>query len=190
MRGQFQWVSLGVELPVQLVLIPGVVRGSMIGNGVITLIPTALWIGSIHVEEPGKQGLIWPAICLDLFGNILLVFVQRPSPWLAKRLPAFIKEKLEFFPGTNIEHRIERTNAFVTLVFGSCVLGLLYQSNVEFGINAFFGKAVLGLIQAFVFNWIYFEIDSFNLHTHAIRRHVFSGEQSPSPTRLKTDTIC
>jgi low temperature requirement protein LtrA len=148
----------------------------MIGNGVITLIPAALWIGSIHVQEPGRQGLIWPALAFDLFGNILMVFVQRPSPWVAKHIPARIREKLEFFPGTNIEHRIERTNAFVTLVFGSCVLGLLYQSDVEFGINAFFGKAVLGLVQAFVFNWIYFEIDSFNLHTHAIRRHVFSGK--------------
>lgn len=153
------------------------VRGSMIGNGVVSLIPAALWIGSIHVEEPAKQGLIWPAIVLDLFGNIIMVFVQRPGPLMAKLLPEKVKQSLEFFPGTNIEHRIERTNAFVTLVFGSCVLGLLYQSNVEMGINAFFGKAVLGLIQAFVFNWLYFEIDSFNLHTHAIRRHVVSGKQ-------------
>jgi low temperature requirement protein LtrA len=151
------------------------VRGSMIGNGLLTVVPAALWIGSIHVEEPAKQGLIWPAITLDLFGNILLIFVQRPGPWLAKHLPQRLKNSFEFFPGTNIEHRIERTNAFVTLVFGSCVLGLLYQSNVEMGINAFFGKAVLGLIQAFIFNWLYFEIDSFNLHTHAIRRHVVSA---------------
>lgn len=151
------------------------VRGSMIGNGVISLMPAALWIGSIHVEEPAKQGLIWVAIILDLFGHFIMIFIQRPGPTMTKLLPKKINESLEFFPGTNIEHRIERTNAFVTLVFGSCVLGLLYQSNVEMGINAFFGKAVLGLIQAFVFNWIYFEIDSFNLHTHAIRRHVFSA---------------
>jgi low temperature requirement protein LtrA len=174
MRGLCRWVSTHVQNLVGM-LTPGVVRGSMIASGMLTLIPAALWIGSIHVEEPGKQGLIWPAIAFDLFGHILLMFVQRPGPRLSKFIPAYVKEKFEFFPGTNIEHRIERTNAFVTLVFGSCVLGLLYQSSVEFGINAFFGKAVLGLIQAFVFNWIYFEIDSFNLHTHAIRRHVFSA---------------
>ena len=166
------------------------IRGSMIGNGTITLIPAALWIGSIHVEEPARQGLIWPAIVFDLFGNILLIFVQRPGPKLAKMIPRRLAERFEFFPGTNIEHRIERTNAFVTLVFGSCVLGLLYQSNVEFGINAFFGKAVLGLVQAFVFNWIYFEIDSFNLHTHAIRRHVFSGKShSPLPILPGSTTL-
>ncbi|KAF2826183.1 hypothetical protein CC86DRAFT_25909 [Ophiobolus disseminans] len=151
------------------------IRGSMVANGIVTLIPAALWIGSIHVGEPGKQGLIWPAMFFDIFGSGLLILVQRPSAKMAKILPKGLSERFEFFPGTNIEHRIERTNAFVTLVFGSCVLGLLYQSNVAFGINAFFGKAVLGLVQAFVFNWIYFEIDSFNLHTHAIRRHVVSA---------------
>ena len=159
-------------------LIP-MVRGSLIGDGILMLIPAALWIGSIHVQEHWKQALIWLAILFDLFGHFFLVFLQRPGNFINKILPARIKESLEFFPGMNIEHRIERTNAFVTLVFGSCVLGLLYQSNVVMGVNAFFGKAVLGLIQAFVFNWIYFEIDSWNLHAHAIRRHVISGQYCP-----------
>ncbi|ORY18017.1 bacterial low temperature requirement A protein-domain-containing protein [Clohesyomyces aquaticus] len=151
------------------------VRGSMIAHGTMSLIPAALWIGSIHVKEPGRQALIWPAVALDIFGQSLLVIFQRGTSWMPSRVRAYTKKAFEFFPATNIEHRIERTNAFVTLVFGSCVLGLLYQSNVPFGINAFFGKAVLGLIQAFTFNWLYFEIDSFNLHTHAIRRHVVSA---------------
>jgi hypothetical protein len=43
------------------------------------------------------------------------------------------------------------------------------------GINAFFGKAILGLIQAFVFNWLYFEVDGSNLSKHAIRRHKLSA---------------
>ncbi|KAF1357515.1 hypothetical protein EJ07DRAFT_157520 [Lizonia empirigonia] len=153
-------------------LIP-MVRAAMIGNGIIALVPAALWIGSIPVEEPGRQGLIWTAIAFDLFGGFIA--------W---------RERLEFFPGTNIEHGIERTNAFVTLVFGSCVLGILYQSSASMGVNAFFGKAVLGLIQAFTFNWIYFEIDSFNLHTHAIRRHIISGKSStPSSVRHNTNPL-
>lgn len=155
-------------------LIP-MIRASMIGNGIIALIPVALWIGSIHIGEPGRQGLIWTAILFDLFGGFLTITLQRPGV-IQRKIPASWRERLEFFPGTNIEHRIERTNAFVTLVFGSCVLGILYQSSAHMGVNAFFGKAVLGLIQAFTFNWIYFEIDSFNLHTHAIRRHVVSGK--------------
>jgi low temperature requirement protein LtrA len=123
------------------------VRGSMLGNGIVNLVPAALWIGSIHVDEPAKQGLIWPAIALDLFGNLIMLAIQRPGTYISKKIPRRWKESLEFFPGTNIEHKIERTNAFVTLVFGSCVLGLLYQSSAQMGINAFFGKAVLGLIQ-------------------------------------------
>lgn len=65
-------------------------------------------------------------------------------------------------------------NAFVTLVFGYTVVAILYQSTTN-GISDFFGKATLGLIQAFCFNWIYFEIDSANLTTHAIRRHRISA---------------
>nr|XP_023908612.1 uncharacterized protein LOC112020286 [Quercus suber]POF15566.1 hypothetical protein CFP56_48760 [Quercus suber] len=74
----------------------------------------------------------------------------------------------------NIEHRTERMNAFVTLVFGYTVVAILYQSSVN-GIDDFFGKASLGLIQAFCFNWLYFEIDGANLATHAIRRHKVSA---------------
>ena len=161
------------------------VRAAMTGNAIMTALPAALWIGSIYVEEPGRQALIWPALVLDTCGSTLLVFFSRPEIW-AKRFPralAWAKRHFEFFPGANIEHRIERTGAFVTLVFGSCVLGILYQSTTAFGINAFFGKAVLGLVQAFTFNWIYFEIDSFNLHTHAIRRSVYSGTSPPLPPR-------
>jgi len=60
-------------------------------------------------------------------------------------------------------------NAFVTLVFGYTVVAILYQSTSN-GISAFFGKGVLGLLQAFCFNWLYFEVDGANLHLHAIRR--------------------
>lgn len=45
-------------------------------------------------------------------------------------------------------------------------------------VNAFFGKAVLGLFQAFTFNWIDFDIESFSLYTHAIQHHVWSGKVS------------
>lgn len=65
-------------------------------------------------------------------------------------------------------------NAFVALVFGYTVVAILYQSTVN-GIDDFFGKAAMGLLQAFCFNWIYFEIDGANLTTHAIRRHKMSA---------------
>ena len=151
------------------------VRGSMIYYAIIIVIPSALWIGSVHLGYPRRLALVWVAIFLDLFGPLFMVAFTRFS-W--RRFPNF-KEKLnqwfDFFPAINIEHKTERTNAFVTLVFGYSVVALLYQNKAAFGINAFFGKAVLGLIQAFSFNWIYFEIDAYNIHTHAIRRHVLSS---------------
>lgn len=152
-------------------LIP-MTRPAMLGTALITFLPGALWIGSTAVPEPARQALIWTAIPLDIFGPTILVIIERgrTGPFADRRRQLF-----EFMPGSNIEHKIERTNAFVSLVFGYSVVSLLYQSNVPYGINAFFGKAVLGLIQAFAFNWLYFEVDTFNMHVHAIRRHFISA---------------
>ncbi|KAG8903990.1 hypothetical protein FRC00_014337, partial [Tulasnella sp. 408] len=75
----------------------------------------------------------------------------------------------------NIEHKTERTGAFVSLVFGYSVVSLLYQNSASFGMNAFFGKAILSLIQAYCFNWIYFDVDGSFHHVHAIRRHAISA---------------
>jgi low temperature requirement protein LtrA len=154
-------------------LIP-MVRAAMISTAISTFIPGLIWIGSIHVEEPNRQALIWIAIALDIFGPLFLITFMRSRYWLNEGFRCWSETTFDFLPGQNIEHKIERTNAFVTLVFGYSVVALLYQSAVPFGLNAFFGKAVLGLIQAFTFNWLYFEIDTFNMHTHAIRRHFFS----------------
>ena len=154
------------------------VRGHMIWNTVMILIPNALWIASIQLEYPARLGLIWPAIALDLWGPMSVMlfkrYVERSSPEprpLADKLGPYF----DFIPATNIEHKTERTSAFVTLVFGYSVVALLFQNTAAYGINGFFGKAVLGLIQAFAFNWLYFEIDAWNLHTHAIRRHPVSA---------------
>ena len=147
------------------------VRGYMVINALMIAIPSALWIASIHVENPNRLALVWVAICWDLFGVLVVVWIRR---WAEREHPGFAAKNakwFDFFPAINIEHKTERTNAFVTLVFGYSVVALLFQSQTPYGINAFFGKAVLGLIQAFSFNWLYFEIDSWNLYTHAIRRH-------------------
>lgn len=106
---------------------------------------------------------------------MLLVVIKRWLEMRHSRSAARFMAWFEFVPAMNIEHKTERTNAFVTLVLGYSVVALLFQNRAPLGINAFFGKAVLGLIQAFAFNWLYFEIDSWNLHTHAIRRHFLSS---------------
>ena len=147
------------------------VRGTMIAQTIIAIIPASVWMASIHIELPTRLGLIWAAIVCDIFGPgiipaLMLVGQQHESGPLS-----WFGHYFEFYPAVNIEHKTERTNAFVTLIFGYSVVSLLYQNQAPFGINAFFGKAILGLIQAYAFNWIYFEVDGINLHCHAIRRH-------------------
>jgi hypothetical protein len=165
----------GLHFAALAVIIP-MVRSAMVANAVAVFLSIALWIGSIHVESDNRQALIWIALVMDLCSTFIVVLFQRVgSRIFSGKLGQWMKESFDFQPAVNIEHRIERTNAFVCLVFGYSVIGLLYQSQVQFGINAFFGKSVLALIQAFAFNWMYFEIDNFNLHTHAIRRHVMSS---------------
>ncbi|KAM0741779.1 hypothetical protein ACQRIT_004636 [Beauveria bassiana] len=65
-------------------------------------------------------------------------------------------------------HCVERTNAFVSLVLGYSVVGILFQSNGGYNLDAFLGKAILGLLQAFFVNWIYFDIDANPIGLHAI----------------------
>ncbi|KAI4107723.1 MAG: hypothetical protein L6R37_001408 [Teloschistes peruensis] len=141
-------------------LIP-MIRGFMVSQVAVATVGCAIWI--------------WVAMFLDIVGQGFVVLAVRRAQKMKNRAGPLIQKWFEFQPSLNIEHRTERTNAFVTLVFGYSVVSLLYQNRAAYGINAFFGKAILGLVQAFFFNWLYFEIDGWNIHTHAIRRHVASS---------------
>ena len=147
------------------------IRPCCISNAVISLIATALWIGSIFVDTiGGRQALIWTALFVDILGYEVMRIIgkagaqfERPRKWLVSHY--------EFVPGINIEHRVERMGSFSTLVFGYCIIALLFQSSTSRPFTAFLGKAVLGLLQVFALSAIYFEMDRFNIYTHAIRRH-------------------
>ncbi|KAI9834470.1 MAG: hypothetical protein M1826_002624 [Phylliscum demangeonii] len=171
-----------------LIAVLPTIRPILVWNACIIFICCALWIATIHVKEPNRQALIWIAIVLgkylagpladfpvDLYGGISIVVLIRHSKHVSPRLAAWLEGLFEFVPAVNIEHKTERTNAFVTLVFGYSVVGLLYQNRSSIGVNAFYGKAILGLMQAFAFNWIYFEIDNSNIYMHAIRRKIWSS---------------
>jgi len=137
---------------VTAVLLP-LVKGMMISMVAVTLVSAALWIGSTQVESFGERlPLAFVALAIDLFGGMFIVMLFRyskahPANALGSRLGRFF----EFYPATNIEHKVERTNAFVCLVLGYSVVGIMYQ-NQGYPLNAFLGKAVLGLCQAFIFN--------------------------------------
>lgn len=155
-------------------LVP-IVSGTMVCHSLLVACSAVLWIGSIHVEYPTQLALIFLALLVDVFGSILIVWVMKVCQDPKRSKLTWFSKHFEFYPAMNIEHRVERNNAFVTLVFGYSVLTILFQNHASFGINAFLGKAILGLIQAFAFNWIYFEVDQYNIHVHAIRRHWLSS---------------
>ena len=43
------------------------VRGMLIACAVFIFIPSALWIASVHVENPARLVLIWVAIPLGMY---------------------------------------------------------------------------------------------------------------------------
>lgn len=158
-----EYILTGVALPM--------IRGFGITMALPIIMPCALLIGSIYVPMPNRVGLIIPALLLDHYSSVLVVaaffsFQRKSDSWFTKRFGHYF----EFYPALNIEHRVERTNAFVSLVLGYSVVGVMFQSHSGNVLNAFLGKAILGLVQAFVFNWIYFDIDASNINLHAIRR--------------------
>lgn len=163
-------------------LVP-LVRGVMITLCIHYLLGLALWIGSTQVAYPASLGLIFTALLFDICGSELYVGLHGltrtdPSTWRAVRA---LQRVYEFYPAINIEHKVERTNAFVCLVLGYGVVGVLYQ-NQGYGLNAFLGKAILGLAQGYIFNWLYFDIDNAQLHMHAIRRHAWTSKSSIVPS--------
>ncbi|RMJ11156.1 hypothetical protein CDV36_009214 [Fusarium kuroshium] len=153
------------------------IRGVMICEAINVLIPSVLWIASIHVDMPSRLGLIWVALALDMWGQSIITGLFRYGRMVGEKsgVGKFLAKVFEFYPAVNIEHRVERTNAFVSLVFGYSVVGVMFQSYGGYNINAFLGKAVLGLVQAFAFNWIYFDVDGSNIDIHAIRRSILSS---------------
>lgn len=165
------------------------IKGVMISNVIVILIPSALWIASIHVEMPARLGLVFTALFLDIYGSGFIVGLFRVERLRSDdtRLGRWLSGVFEFYPAINIEHKVERTNAFVSLVLGYSVVGVIFQSYGGYSVNAFLGKAMLGLVQAFIFNWIYFDIDGSNINLHAIRRHASTGKALVSSRRFSTN---
>lgn len=153
------------------------IRSMMCTHIIHYLIGIAFWIASTQIEYPSKLGFVFTALVIDLCGSEVSIGIFWYGGSRNTRAAHWIRRIFEFYPAINIEHKVERVNAFVCLVIGYGVVGVFYQ-NQGYGLNTILGKAVLGLVQGFVFNWLYFGIDNGKLHLHAIRRHAWTGETS------------
>lgn len=95
------------------VLLPNI-RGTMVSMAIIVVISSAMWISSIHVDWPNQLAPIFIAIFLDLFGGVFLIYIMKEAG--RNTFLKGLNKWFEFFPAINIEHRVERNNAFVSLV--------------------------------------------------------------------------
>ena len=81
------------------------VRGSMIFYTVSIVIPSVLWIGSIHMEYPKRLILVWIAIPIDLFGQIFLIVFTRLQWRTFPRFKELCNKWFDFYPAINIGRR-------------------------------------------------------------------------------------
>lgn len=88
----------------------------MVSMSLLVVFSVAFWIGSIHVEWPNQLALIFIGLAIDLFGGIGLIWLMKEATQKSKTLLKALSHWFEFFPAINIEHRVERNNAFVSLV--------------------------------------------------------------------------
>ena len=130
-----------------------------------------LWIGSIHDHNNTRYILIGIALFVDVQDDLKWVIISMGKNSDVDMIRRNFEKWFEYMPANSLEHIISRMDAFVSLVLGYSVVSLLYVSAAANPMNYFFAKAALGLMQAFALNALYFEMDSFNLYRHALRRH-------------------
>ena len=119
------------------------IRGALLLQVVVGVLACVIYIVSIHVAYPYNLAPLFLGLLVDYAGGVVMVFFIRyvkgkeGSPACDRLAKLF-----EFMPGMNIEHRVERTSAFTTLVFGYSILKSLFQSHAHVGVNAFLGKGL------------------------------------------------
>lgn len=81
------------------------IRGTMVMHATVMVCASTLWIASIHVEYPARLALIWPAICIDLFGGMIPIWFVRSCKKPKSRLFRFALRHFDFMPAINIERK-------------------------------------------------------------------------------------
>jgi len=70
----------------------------LLAIAIVIVIPSIIWIGSIFVDEPQREVLVWIAIFFDTLGNdfLLVLLDGRLVPEILKTM---IDKLFQFFPG-------------------------------------------------------------------------------------------
>lgn len=123
------------------------IRGALLLHVLVGVLASIMYIVSIHVAYPYSLAPLFLGLSIDYFGGVSVIFFVRYVKQNQKTVFCNrIAKQFEFLPGMNIEHRVERTSAFTTLVFGYSILKSLFQSHAHVGMNAFLGKGEVFVI--------------------------------------------
>ena len=159
----FSWLWYGSILPS--------IKATCIIYASFLFFSVPLWIGSVHDHTNTRYILVAIALFVDVQDDLKWIIVMLGKRSHIDLIRTKFEKWFEYMPANSLEHIISRMDAFVSLVLGYSVVSLLYVSAAANPMNYFFAKAALGLMQAFALNALYFEMDSFNLYRHALRRH-------------------
>lgn len=81
-----------------------------------------------------------------------------------------------FIPAQSHEHSIERYILFVILIVGESIISSTFVARPgDFGLNAEFGRAALGITISVFVIWIYYDADGSRVYQHALRRDSFTS---------------
>ncbi|KAJ7031649.1 bacterial low temperature requirement A protein-domain-containing protein [Mycena alexandri] len=139
---------------------------------IFTSLHVAIALVVIAVIQDHLLGLVGMLLykTMEILGKKRLLWI-----WDQSRLKHAAAKTKYRFPATNIEHHVERLQAFVTIVLGEMVVNVFFKTSGPVGLNMESGRAFLSLMIAFNFNWIYFGSHASKHFIHAIRRSWFAG---------------
>lgn len=87
---------------VTIAMVIPMIRGMMIMQVILALIPSAVWIGSIYIDMPNRLAAIWIAIAIDLCAAMGVVILVRGAKFVSKPLGVWVDRVFEFYPAVNV----------------------------------------------------------------------------------------
>ncbi|KAJ1023190.1 hypothetical protein NDA16_003343 [Ustilago loliicola] len=147
-------------------------RKALWSNALAMAVIAAIYVPITLVSEP------WLIVTLMAAG--ILVELARPYIVAAAIKLFHGRQKRTghhmFIPAQSHEHSIERYILFVILIVGESIISTTFVARPgDFGLNAEFGRAALGITISVFIIWIYYDADGSRVYQHALRRNSFTS---------------
>ncbi|ODV98191.1 hypothetical protein PACTADRAFT_185381 [Pachysolen tannophilus NRRL Y-2460] len=130
----------------------------------LILVVTCAWISVIFVSTRAKVGL-----------TIGIMFLEQVSYVIAFHPITKKLLKLKFSTALNVEREVSRFGAFYTIAIGEFLYNIVTSAYTGPGIHEKLWKALLTLIIAYIFMFVYFDGTGDIVHLPALTRSVHSA---------------